>query len=254
MLPCLIQHMPSVVSFGQSVNEPQDQAIIDSVRATYASLPYYADSTVICNEARLKNPCGRTFSSAFIRSRYYEIEGRRSTYFPDVWIKAGIYINHDQGQSLTWVHRGSDPVEIDTKELDIGIARLVGTFGGALSMISDLLLPDSLSSFKNLEAFNQITRLPDEILEDEDCYVLDLDYPIRKHSGTNGIRGVIESIPPSTIENDLKLWIRKSDFMILKYDKYIKVMQPLNTTVRIFPQLKRAAKLEPRPFLYSSHD
>jgi hypothetical protein len=236
---------------GQASKELDDQAIIDRVRATYASLPYYMDSTVVCLETKYKTLCNRSYATAFIRSAYFEIVGENRKPYHNASMKAGYYYERTNNLSLAWIHRGDDPLELDTFAINRGMVKLLGTGGPAAKSIAKLLLPDSLSVRHEFDDFSRMYRQADEFLDGAECYVLDLYFPTDTMAAVSPVLNLIEAIPQSISTRQFKFWIRKSDFLIVKYDyRTSRNDQAFVGSVRVFPQPERAEKLAPRAFLY----
>lgn len=242
---CVLIICLPVFLMGQASKELDDQAIIDRVRATYASLPYYVDSTVVCLETKYKTLCNRSYATAFIRAAYFEIVGKNRKPYHNASMKAGYYYERTNNLSLAWIHRGDDPLELDTLTMNRGMVKLIGTSGSAAKSIANLLLPDSFQVQHEFDSFSRIYRQTDEL------YVLDLYFPTDTIAAVNPVLNLIEAIPPSISTRYFKFWIRKSDFLILKYHyRTSRNDQNFVGSVRIFPQSTRAKQLRSRPFLY----
>ncbi|GAB5554049.1 MAG: hypothetical protein Sapg2KO_36400 [Saprospiraceae bacterium] len=236
----------------QAPKELESQAIIDRVRTTYANLPYYMDSTVVCRETKFMSLCNINYTTAFIRSDYFEIIGESRKPYHNALMKAGYYYEKTNQLSLAWIHRGEEPLELDTFAIDRGLVKLLGTGGPAAKFIAKLLLPDSLSVRHELEDYSRVYRQVDEFIEGAECYVLDLYFPTATIAAVSPVLNLIEAIPQSISTRQFKFWIRKSDFLIVKYD-YQTSRNDIESkgTVRIFPQPVRAKKIEPRNFFIS---
>ena len=167
---------------------------------------------------------------------------------PRMLINTGLYYNEKINESVFWVQRGDRPIELDKKSLNVSVASTVGTLGGIGCFIPRLLLPDTISSRNTFINFDKILRLPDENIRTQDCYKLQLFFinkrmnePIYKERKAQGF-----SIEKSY---DTIYWIRKSDFMVLKYIRSVnydekKTLQIVN----IYPLLKQAKNLKSRKF------
>lgn len=237
--------------FAQKSGALTGQVIIDKVLAMYASLPYYMDSTVVFRETESKNPYRKSFSTAFIRDAYFEIQGESFNPYRKASIKAGYYYEKSKELSLSWIRYGEDPLELDTFTMDRGMFKLIGTGGSAAKSIAKLLMPDSFQIRQELEDFSRTYKQADELIDSEACYVLDLYFPADTMAAISPVRDLIEAIPMSVSTRQYRYWIRKFDFLILKYDyRKSKNEQEFSGTVRIFPQPERAARLKPSAFLY----
>lgn len=200
----------------QDIKSIQAEAIIDSVFAQYASLSKYQDSVSIRFEKNAEDDLiQKSYSQLYIRPTYFEVFGNRRVVNSSQEINTGFYHNEAEGSSLAWVKRGVFPMEFKPCSFNSGIARTVGSFGTSANLIPRLLFPGEVDGSDKLTNYKSAERLADEVIRDEDCFVLRLIFEDK----------LIPKMSSEKIRSNITYWIRKKDFYILKYQLSIEASQ-----------------------------
>lgn len=184
------------------------EVVIDSILFQYANLPTYQDSVRIRFEKNEEvDLIWKSYSQLFIRPTYFEVFGKRRVVDSSQEINTGFYHNEAEGSSLAWVKRGVFPMEFQPCSLNSGIARTVGSFGTSANLIPRLLLPGEVDGSDKLMNYKSAERLADEVIRDEDCFVLRLIFEDK----------LIPKMSSGKIRSNIIYWVRKKDYYILKY-------------------------------------
>jgi outer membrane lipoprotein-sorting protein len=139
------------------------QQILDKMAATYATCKSYRDSGVVTNFFSPQHIDVKPFRTAFVRPDQFRFEYDD----PDpekpyvVWAKAG--------EVRTWWY--IKPGEQNPPSLGRGIAGATGVSSGSAHTIPNLLLPDQIGG-RSMASLTDLTRLPDEAVDDTLCFKL----------------------------------------------------------------------------------
>lgn len=233
------------------------ETIIEQVKNVYRNLPYYVDSTVITHKTKSENGPNQSLITLYSRPDYVEIVGESKFKHRRESLNLGYYYSDKHNQALSWYQNPFHPYDLeeDVFDLNMGLAKLGGTYGTAARSTISLLIPDSISGNRPLDDYTRVYRQADESVDGAACYVLDLYLPKDTLAAVEPVLDIIPAIPMTVFSRQCRYWIRKSDFMILLYNYELrKNERGHEVSVRIYPQPERAVKLKPRPFLYGRMD
>ncbi|MEM6377005.1 MAG: hypothetical protein AAF705_02255 [Bacteroidota bacterium] len=245
-----------IVEVSNSDNQTPEE-IISQVKTVYRNLPYYVDSTVITYKTISTNHRHQSLVTLYSRPDYVEIVGESKFKHSRKYFRTGYHYSDEHNHALSWNRISFHPYDLegDVVDLNMGLAKLGGTYGAAARSTVSLLIPDSISGNRPLDDFTRAYRQEDELVDGEACYVLDLYFPKDTLAAVEPVLDIIPAIPMAVFSWQCRYWIRKSDFMILRYDYELKKNEKGHeVSIRIYPQPERAIKLKPRPFLYGKMD
>src|ERR1035437_4357992 len=139
------------------------QQILDKMAATYATCKSYRDSGVVTNFFSPQHIDVKPFRTAFVRPDQFRFEYDD----PD---PEKPYVVWAKGDAVrTWWH--VRPGVQTPSSLGLGIAGATGVSSGSAHTIPTLLLPDQIGG-RSMASLTDLTRLPDEAVDDTLCFKL----------------------------------------------------------------------------------
>jgi len=139
------------------------QQILDKMAATYATCKSYRDSGTVTKFFSPQHIDVKPFRTAFVRPDQFRFEyddlDPEKPYV--VWAKG------DEVRTWWYVRPGVQ----NPPSLGHGIAGATGVSGGSAHTIPTMLLPDQIGG-RSLASLTNLTRLPDEAVDDTPCFKL----------------------------------------------------------------------------------
>jgi hypothetical protein len=164
------------------------QQILDKMATAYATCKSYRDSGVVTNFFNPQHIDIKPFRTAFVRPDQFRFEYDEGT--PEkpyiVWTKG------DEVRTWWYIKPGVER----QPSLELGIAGATGVSGGSAHTIPNLLLSDRIGG-RSIASLTDLTRLPDEAIDDTPCFKLQGKFADRPttlwlEKGTCLIRLIVE--------------------------------------------------------------
>ena len=152
-----------VAAEAESTDGLTAQQILDKMASTYATCKSYRDSGAVTNFFSPQHIDIKPFRTAFMRPDQFRFEyddpDPEKPYI--VWAKGD--------EVRTWWY--ARPGVQNPPTLGRGIAGATGVSGGSAHTIPTLLLPDQIGG-RGMASLTDLTRLPDEAVDDTPCFKL----------------------------------------------------------------------------------
>jgi outer membrane lipoprotein-sorting protein len=139
------------------------QQILDKMAANYATCKSYRDSGVVTNFFSLEHIDVKPFRTAFVRPDQFRFEYDD----PDPEKPYVVWAKGDEVRSWWYIRPGVQ----NPPSLGRGIAGVTGVSSGSAHTIPTLLLPDQIGG-RSMASLTDLTRLPDEAVDDTLCFKL----------------------------------------------------------------------------------
>jgi outer membrane lipoprotein-sorting protein len=153
----------SIAAEKESTDGLTAQQILARMATTYATCKSYRDSGQVTNFFSPQHIDVKPFRTAFVRPNQFRFEyddpGPEKPYI--VWAKG------DTVRTWWYVRPGVQT----PPSLGLGIAGATGVSGGSAHTIPTLLLPDQIGG-RSMSSLTDLTRLPDEAVDDTPCFKL----------------------------------------------------------------------------------
>jgi len=147
----------------ESTDSLTAQQILDKMATAYATCKSYRDSGVVTNFFDPQHIDIKPFRTAFVRPDQFRFEYDEGT--PEkpyiVWTKG------DEVRTWWYIKPGVER----QPSLELGIAGATGVSGGSAHTIPNLLLSDRIGG-RSIASLTDLTRLPDEAIDDTPCFRL----------------------------------------------------------------------------------